>query len=77
MCFVICQGLKLHGVHEIMQHWPAEGTGILCIGDEDDLETVKAFCQYGLTPKEEDNSTRETEETIIYNFHRFLKQISR
>ncbi|XP_052779777.1 uncharacterized protein LOC128217015 [Mya arenaria] len=68
-------GLKLHGVLDIMRLHQQEATQFLGEATALTAEVVNNFYSFSFSDKGDPN--RETEEAIVYNFRRFICQVEK
>ncbi|XP_078332486.1 uncharacterized protein LOC111101652 isoform X3 [Crassostrea virginica] len=68
------EGLKLHGILNLLKQFPVEGAKFLSEDSLPTAEEVHSFLKPTFSEKEEE---KNREEAIIYNFSRFLQKVER
>ncbi|XP_061195286.1 uncharacterized protein LOC133203526 [Saccostrea echinata] len=68
------EGLKLHGILEILKKFPEDGAKVLSVDNFPTAEEIHSFLKPTFSDKDEE---KKKEEAIIYNFSRFLQRVER
>ena len=69
-------GIQLNGVLDMLRHYKEDARKLLMFSlQQESADAVKDFWKFQLTAEEDNPMRRKEEETVIYNFHHFLKQV--